>query len=339
MDYYNILGLNKNCTQDEIKKAYKTLALQYHPDRSTQNKEYNEKRFKEISEAYQILSDTDLRYKYDNNFTYNRDFINPILLFTNLFTKLYPEILGYLDIIGRGDYRELIEKMENSCINDLLSFPIELFIHILKKQESLNKQRRDNIEKIPKQIKFSLREGKADIKKVQIEIDLEYYYRHPFKRIILNLKKRSNMDNRGLIDVEREFILNLTLEEQLFEFGGNEDLTNLYPGDILFVIKDKEHNTFKRHNQYNLIYECNINFTEFVRGFMYKISHFDKDINIDIKEPWKSFMVYKISGYGMKNFDNNTFGDMIIKIIIGPKIKNRDIKLSNCIEPKIISLI
>ena len=132
MDYYNILGLNKKCSYDDIKKSYKTLALQYHPDRNIKNKEYNEIRFKEISEAYQVLSNTESRLKYDNNDFINNDFINPILLFTNLFTKLYPEILNYLDIIGRGDYKELLEKMENSCLNDLLSFPIEVLVYILK---------------------------------------------------------------------------------------------------------------------------------------------------------------------------------------------------------------
>lgn len=63
-DYYNVLGIERNATQDEIKKAYRKLAVKYHPDKNAGNKEAEE-RFKEISEAYQVLGNADSRKKYD----------------------------------------------------------------------------------------------------------------------------------------------------------------------------------------------------------------------------------------------------------------------------------
>ncbi len=63
-DYYEILGVNKNAGKDEIKKAYRKLAMQYHPDRNPDNKEAEEK-FKEAAEAYEVLSNDDKRSKYD----------------------------------------------------------------------------------------------------------------------------------------------------------------------------------------------------------------------------------------------------------------------------------
>ena len=63
-DYYEILGVNRNATEEEIKKAYRKLALKYHPDRNKGNKEAEEK-FKEISEAYAVLSDKNKREQYD----------------------------------------------------------------------------------------------------------------------------------------------------------------------------------------------------------------------------------------------------------------------------------
>lgn len=63
-DYYEVLGVDKTATADEIKKAYKKKAIQYHPDRNPDNKEAEEK-FKEAAEAYGVLSDPDKRSKYD----------------------------------------------------------------------------------------------------------------------------------------------------------------------------------------------------------------------------------------------------------------------------------
>ncbi len=60
-DYYKILGVEKNASADEVKKAFKKLAMQHHPDRQGGD----EKKFKEINEAYQVLSDQDKRQKYD----------------------------------------------------------------------------------------------------------------------------------------------------------------------------------------------------------------------------------------------------------------------------------
>lgn len=63
-DYYTILGITKTATADEIKKAYRKLAVKYHPDKNPGNKEAEEK-FKEISHAYEVLSDAENRKKYD----------------------------------------------------------------------------------------------------------------------------------------------------------------------------------------------------------------------------------------------------------------------------------
>ena len=63
-DYYEVLGVAKNASKDEIKNAYRKLALKYHPDRNPDNKEAEEK-FKEASEAYEVLSDEQKRSQYD----------------------------------------------------------------------------------------------------------------------------------------------------------------------------------------------------------------------------------------------------------------------------------
>jgi len=86
-DFYKILGINKSASDNEIKKAYKKLAFQYHPDKNKSSDA--ESKFREISEAYEVLSNTDKRRMYDN-FGYDAvsgemPHVNPMDLFQSLF--------------------------------------------------------------------------------------------------------------------------------------------------------------------------------------------------------------------------------------------------------------
>jgi len=73
--YYDILEISANATEAEIKKAYRTLALKWHPDKNPNNLKEAEKRFKEISEAYEVLSDSKIKQNFCCSF-FKHKFIN-----------------------------------------------------------------------------------------------------------------------------------------------------------------------------------------------------------------------------------------------------------------------
>lgn len=98
-DYYAVLGIQRSATSEEIKKAYRRLALQYHPDRNAGDKTAEEK-FKEASEAYQVLSDPEKREVYDRygfeglKGTGYRGFTGAADIFST-FGDLFEELLGF----------------------------------------------------------------------------------------------------------------------------------------------------------------------------------------------------------------------------------------------------
>ncbi len=110
-DYYKILGVSKDASQEEIKKAFRKLALKYHPDRHKGNKEAEE-RFKEINEAYAVLSDPEKRRQYDTfgssefHQHFSREDIFRDFDFTNLFKDLGIGSAGFSRVFftsqGRG---------------------------------------------------------------------------------------------------------------------------------------------------------------------------------------------------------------------------------------------
>jgi DnaJ-class molecular chaperone len=88
-DYYQILGVSKNARQEEVKKAYRQLAMQYHPDRNPGRETWANDKFKEINEAFGVLGDPDKRQQYDQ----------------------YGTVGGLGDIFGSTDTRSTFEDL------------------------------------------------------------------------------------------------------------------------------------------------------------------------------------------------------------------------------------
>ena len=103
-DYYKILGIKKDATDGEIKKAYRKLALKWHPDKNPNNREEAEEKFKKINEAYSVLSDKNKRRQYDKGGDFSFDFgsFNADDIFKDFFGGKDPFAEFFGDDFGGG---------------------------------------------------------------------------------------------------------------------------------------------------------------------------------------------------------------------------------------------
>jgi len=101
-DYYEVLGVPRNASKEEIKKAFRNLALKYHPDRN--KSEEAEEKFKEISEAYAILSDDEKRQMYDN---YGMEGIRGTYTQEDIFNSRFRDLFREF---GFGDFNDIFSR-------------------------------------------------------------------------------------------------------------------------------------------------------------------------------------------------------------------------------------
>src|SRR3970282_3030684 len=108
-DYYEVLGVERQASQEEVKKAYRKLALKLHPDRTPGNKEAEEK-FKEASAAYQILGDAERRAQYDRfgHAAFEQQGGFGGFDFSAGFEELFMDVFGAFSGGGRGTLRERV---------------------------------------------------------------------------------------------------------------------------------------------------------------------------------------------------------------------------------------
>ncbi len=125
-DYYEILGIEKTASKEEIKKAYKKLALQHHPDRSKE--EGSEEKFKEISEAYAVLSDDQKRKAYDQfghagfNQQYSQEDIFRNANFEDIFSDLFGEGGSIFDMFFGGGGRRGTPRGQSIQVETTIDF-------------------------------------------------------------------------------------------------------------------------------------------------------------------------------------------------------------------------
>ncbi len=341
-DYYEVLGVEKNASDSEIKKAYRKLAMKYHPDKAGDDKEAEEK-FKEASEAYEVLSDKDKKARYDqyghaglegafgqggfswSDFTHAGDFSD--LFGEGGFSSIFEQFFGGFGGGGgrsrgqrrnRGEDLQLEISISLKEVND--GAEKKLKIKIKDTCDSCNGSgSADGSSETCPQCN-----GQGQVRQVrqslfgQIQTVVECPTCHGKGKIIKN--KCPKCSGAGRIDTFKEIKIKIPAgidDGQYFRLRGqgNVGLNNGERGDIIVLVHVKDHDLFERDGA-NLILEYPISFSQAALGDEVKVPTINGKLKIKVPEGTQSGKVLRLRGQGLPHVNSTYKGDLYIKLMV-----------------------
>ena len=348
---YDILGVSKNAGDSEIKKAYRKLAMKYHPDKSNNsNREDNEAKFKEISNAYDILKDKEKRDLYDR---FGEEGLkgmgggggNPFDIFDNIFGNSNPFGSSFSFNSGRSNRRRKAPDRVEEIKIDLE----DLYNNVVKKIDIKQKIvclscRGTGANSKEDIVICSNCNGQGKVMKIinigpgMIQQTMATCEKCRGKGKSIKKLCRECQGNRTVVKNKK---INLPIENGLKDGSkitipelANHDPDCDTQGDLIIKIKFREHNFFKRKNN-DLIFTKNILLSEALCGCEFAISHLDgRQILIKTNQIIKPNQEYCVKDEGLK-IDDNFRGDLIINfnIIFPDKLDTDRKKYLNKILP------
>ncbi len=339
-DYYKILGVEKNASKDEIKKAFRKLAHQYHPDK----KEGNADRFKEVNEAYSVLSDETKRAQYD---AYGQTFSGATgsgfegfqgFDFSNFKDGGVEFDLGDIfgDIFG-GGARARNKRGRDISMDIELSFEESVFgverAILLNKVSKCLSCEGSGAKKGSKMETCSTCNGKGQIREVRRSIIGSFASVRTCE--ICHGKgeipKDKCPDCKGSGVLKREQEIKVTIPpgvedgEMVRLSGMGEALSHGVAGDLYIKIHVRDHSTFKKEGN-NLTMTLPVKLSEALLGGEQTIKTLDGEITIKIPEGVGFGEILRVKGKGVPH-DKGKRGDLLVKIQIElPKKLSKEMK-------------
>jgi DnaJ-class molecular chaperone len=333
MDYYQVLNVNRDASEEDIRKSYKKLALLYHPDKNQNNPEACEK-FKEISEAYSILSDKSKRSQYDllGNVDNTFDGEDPFSVFNNIFQQHMSGFMNmrYDNDINLADIMGSIPGMPPGVFPfgnvhvRVHTFPTDMFqTNAFQEEEimynDMNNMNDMNNKHNMNKVKINLK-GKPDNIIYNIDVSFADIYNEKMKKITI-LRERKK--NGKYIEKKKKIEIPVYGKEIILEGEGHELKDYKERGDVVINIYNKKDKHFKRVNEYDMVTFKDLTIAEFYSPFIYEIvlPHGEVLKVQSEKMNNKKILIQKIKGKGLpyKN-DNNepSHGDLFViyKIVL-----------------------
>lgn len=313
-DYYKILGVDRNSTPEEIKKAYRKLARKYHPDtQPEEKKEEAEKKFKEINEAYEVLSDPEKRKKYDRlgaNWQHGDDFTSYKQQWTGQdFSNFDREFDGFSFSFGRG----------GTSFSD--------FFEAFFGQDLFNEEMKTST-------KTRQRPSRGQDIEAELEVSLEDIYFGREKQFQINIKDLCDQCG-GVGYVGNSFCSrcggsgqaakNKTLKVKIPKDardgkkirlkGQGGEASGGQKGDLYLKLKTVQHPKFKLRGNNDLETELKIYPWQAILGDKVTVPTLEGNIKVNIPPKTHNGHTLRLKSKGMPDKKNKK-GDLFLKIII-----------------------
>ncbi|KAA3619804.1 MAG: molecular chaperone DnaJ [Calditrichaeota bacterium] len=333
-DYYEILGVGKSASDDDIKKAYRKLAMKYHPDKNPGDKKAEES-FKEASEAYEVLRDSQKRQRYD---AYGHAGVkgqaNPFEgmefdLSDALRTFMSGGFGGFGDIFGTGGGGNRRDRKLRGA--DLqLKMPLtleEISTGVVKKI------------RIKKQVKCTVCtgsgakagsspqtcpdcKGAGEVRSVSHSIFGQFVNIttcsrcHGSGQIIKDLCQTCRGDGRisGEHELEVEIPAGVATGNYLsIQNEGNVGPKGGPAGDVIVIIEEKEHAYFERNGD-DIIYELPVSFMQAALGDKVKVPTLEGSAEVDIAAGIQSGKILRMRSKGLPHLRQHHRGDQLLRV-------------------------
>ncbi|MBN1761153.1 MAG: molecular chaperone DnaJ [Chitinispirillaceae bacterium] len=344
-DFYELLGVSKNASDEEIKKAYRKLAIKYHPDKNPGDKSAEEK-FREATEAYEILKDSKKRAQYDQfghaafeqgggfggggfgGFSGGFDLSDALRAFMNDFggDSIFSDLFGF----GGGRSRRGGGRSGGLRGNDLqirLPLTLEEIAEGTKKTLKIKRKERcsgcsGSGSKSGKRNSCPKCGGSGRVRQVansffgQVIQESVCPGCHGEGSVVAD--PCSSCGGSGLQQAETTIAvdipagvsegnyINVPQKGDCGPYGGPE-------GDLIVIIQEKEHPVFQRHG-IDLSCELDITFSEAALGTQKTITTIDGKVNLKIPAGTQSEKIFRLKSKGIPALHSRQRGDMLVRI-------------------------
>ncbi len=333
-DYYEVLGVPRTATDDELKKAYRKLTFKYHPDRNPGDKEAEEK-FKEAAEAYNVLRDSNKRAMYDRfgfeGVGQNQGFSDTSDIFSH-FDDLFETFFG-----GGGGRRGGAMRGNDLRYNLTISFEqaakgdeIKL---TLPRHETCDNCKGSGCAPGSRPEQCPQCHGRGTVRQSQgfFSIAVSCPKCHGTGEYVAN--PCSKCHGEGLVKATKELYVRIPAGvdtgTRLRVHGEGEAGLNGGPsGDLYVVVTVQPSKTFEREGQ-NLLYTTKISFVQAALGCRVVVPGLDGEIPLDVPKGTQSDTVLRIRNKGMPYIGRSQRGDLLVRVcVVTPtKLDDKQIKM------------
>ena len=317
-DYYEVLGVNRDASEDDIKKSYRRLAMKHHPDRNPDNPKAEEL-FKEAKEAYEILSDASKRAAYDQ---YGHAGVDPSAGagaagmggFADAFGDIFGDIFGRSNVYRGADLRYNLEiGLEEAARGT----ETKIRIPTMEECETCDGS---GAKPGTKAVKCTTCDGHGQVRMQQGFFSIQQTCPKcrgagkedespcPTCRGAGRLKQHKTLSVKIPSGVDEGDRIRLSGEGEAGVNGGP-------PGDLYVVIHLKQHAVFQRdHN--DLHCEMPISFTTAALGGEIEIPTLDGYAKIKIPHETQTGKVFRLRGKGIKGVRSSSHGDLMCHVVV-----------------------